>query len=120
MMGSLLKNNRSFGRVSGASPSENKFYVLVMFDISGRKKYSLLVKLLKRYSRRIQNSVFEAYLKSADIKELLDGIEKIMRSDRYFDSDDKVRVYKRSSACQAVVFGECDDSGIDLDENLFI
>lgn len=119
-MSALQKSTCSFGRVLGSSPSENKFYVLVMFDISGRKKYSLLVKLLKRYSTRIQNSVFEAYLKTADLKELLDGIEKLMRSKWYFDPSDKVRVYKVSGACQAVVFGECDENGIGLDENLFI
>lgn len=119
-MTELARVDRSFGKVPGASPSENKFYVLVMFDISGRKKYTLLVKLLNRYSYRIQNSVFEGYLKMSDYKALVAGIEKLMRSKRYFDAGDKVRVYKVSSACDAVVFGECVDEGISLDENLFI
>lgn len=119
-MNDLRKTEQTFGRVMGSSPSENKFYVLVMFDISGRKKYSILVKLLKRYSHRIQNSVFEAHLKMSDFKKLLDGIEKLMRSKRYFDANDKVRVYKISNGCQAVIFGESNNYSFDLDANLFI
>lgn len=49
-MGGLRKSERSFGRTLGPSPSENKFYILVMFDIASRRKYTLLVRLLKRYS----------------------------------------------------------------------
>lgn len=119
-MGQLQKAERSFGRVPGASPSENKFYILAMFDISDRKKYTVLIKLLKQYSCRIQYSVFEAYLKTTDIKELLEGVEKIMKSDRYFNPDDSVRIYKMSGICQAVIFGKCDDDVIGLEENLFI
>lgn len=51
MMGVLCTAKRRFDRCLGASPAENRFYTLIMFDISGRKKYSLLTKLLKRYSR---------------------------------------------------------------------
>ena len=119
-MTELVKTERSFGRVTGSSPSEHKFYVLVMFDVSDRKKYTLLVKHLKRYSYRIQNSVFEAHLKMADFKNLVAGIEKLMRSKRYFDAGDRVRVYRVSSTCETVIFGEFDSESIDLDKNLFI
>lgn len=91
-----------------------------MFDISNRKKYSLITKLLKRYSRRIQNSVYEAYLKPADMKELTEAIERLMGSERYFDSADKVRVYKMSGSCSAVLYGECADDDNDLRQNIFI
>lgn len=119
-MTELVKTERSFGRVAGVSPAEHKFYVLAMFDISDRKKYTLLVKLLKRYGYRIQNSVFEGHLKMADYKDLVAGVDKLMRSKRYFDEGDRVRIYRVSSACDAVIFGTCDEQGIDLDENLFI
>ncbi len=119
-MTELAKRERSFGKVPGASPAEHKFYVLVMFDVSGRKKYSLLVRILKRYCYRIQNSVFEAHLKMGDFKELVSRIERLMRSERYYDAADKVRIYRISSTCEAVVFGECENAGIGLDENLFI
>lgn len=116
----LAKTERAFGKVAGASPAENKFYVLVMFDVSDRKKYTLLVRHLKRYSYRIQNSVFEGHLKMSDYKDLVAGIERLMRSERYFDAEDRVRVYRVSGACDATIFGECGYESIDLDENLFI
>ncbi len=119
-MTDFLKTERTYGKVAGASPAENKFYVLVMFDVSNRKKYTLLLKHLKRYSYRIQNSVFEAHLRMADFKELVAGIERLMRSKRYFDEADRVRIYRISSGCEAVIFGENSAESIDLDENLFI
>ncbi len=119
-MSELTKTVRTFGKVAGPSPADNKFYVLVMFDVSDRKKYSLLTRHLKRYSHRIQNSVFEAHLKMSDYREMVAGIEKLMRSPRFFDADDRVRIYRVSNACEAVIFGECDNENIDLDENLFI
>lgn len=119
-MGGLRKSERSFGRTLGPSPSENKFYILVMFDIASRRKYTLLVRLLKRYSHRIQNSVFEGHLKPADIKMLLDEVEKLMQSERYFDPNDKVRIYKISAGCRAIIFGECETSDDDLSSDIFI
>lgn len=105
-MGALRKATRHYGKHEGPSPAENKFYTLIMFDISNRKKYVLLTKLLKRYGRRIQNSVYEAYLKSSDIKRLVEDIERLMGSERYFDPADRVRVYRFSGGCNAVLFGE--------------
>ncbi len=119
-MSGLIKTERSFGKVAGPSPADNKFYILVMFDVSDRKKYSLLTKHLKRYSYRIQNSVFEAHLRMSDYREMVAGIEKLMRSIRFFDANDRVRVYRVSNACEAVIFGEYSSEDIDLDENLFI
>ncbi len=64
MTGSSLQTTTlSLGRIAGASPAENRYYVLVMFDIADPKKYRLLMRILKRYATRIQKSVFEAQLK---------------------------------------------------------
>lgn len=116
----LKKTDLSLGRIAGPSPSENKYYVLVMFDISETKKYTLLTKLLKSYCFHIQNSVYEAYLKPQDLKELVASIEKLMLSGRYFNPDDRVRVYRMSGGCSAVVYGPCSDDMALLEENLFI
>ena len=118
-MSALEVSMRHYSRKEGASPAKNKFYTLIMFDISNRKKYSLITKLLKRYSRRIQNSVYEAYLKPADMKELTDGIERLMGSERYYDPADKERVYKMSGPCSAALYGECADDDSDLRQNIF-
>lgn len=119
-MSALETSTRSYGRKAGSSPAENRFYTLIMFDISNRKKYSLLTKLLKRYSRRIQNSVYEAYLKPADIKELTERVGKLMGSERYYNPADRVRIYKVSGPCNAVLYGECADDDADLQQNIFI
>lgn len=119
-MSALEVSTRHYSRKEGASPAENKFYTLIMFDISNRKKYSLITKLLKRYSRRIQNSVYEAYLKPADMKELTEAIERLMGSERYYDPADKVRIYKMSGSCSAALYGECADDDSDLRQNIFI
>lgn len=120
MMDVLQTAERRLERYNGASPAENRFYTLIMFDISDKKKYSTLTKLLKRYSCRIQNSVYEAYLRPLDIKRLIEGIEKLMESKRFFDPADKVRVYRMSGACSVTVFGECTDDDEDLQTNIFI
>lgn len=119
-MGMLQVTERRFDRYTGASPAENKFYTLVMFDISDKRKYSVLTRLLKRYSRRIQNSVYEAYLKPSDIRQLTEKIERLMGSERYFNPLDKVRIYRMSGSCSAIMFGECPDDGDDFRQNVFI
>lgn len=119
-MSSLVKEERRFDRHIGSSPSENRFYTLIMFDISERKKYSLLTKLLKRYGYRIQNSIYEAYLRPSDIKALTDKVEKLMSSERYYNSADKVRIYRMAGSCSASMFGECEVNEEGLCPNIFI
>ena len=95
----------SEGRLTGPSPAENRYYVLVLFDISDSKKYRLLVRLLKRYSSRIQKSVFEAHLKLAQIRELMEGIEDLMASELCFNPEDNVRLYRIALNGDVTVFG---------------
>lgn len=93
-------------KISGASPSEDRYYVLILFDISNSKKYRKLIKVLKKYSKRVQKSVFEAYIKPSQLKELLDSINHIMQMKNSFNPDDSVRIYKIASNCELVVYGE--------------
>ena len=120
MMSVLEVSMRLYERRGGASPAENKYYTLVMFDISDRKKYLLLTKLLKRYSHRIQQSVYEAYLKTSDIKRLESEVEKLMRSERYYDPADKVRIYRMSGSCGVIIYGKSTDDDSDVRQNIFI
>jgi CRISPR-associated endonuclease Cas2 len=94
------------GKIKGPSPAEDRYYVLVLFDISDQKKYRLLLKILKRYGARIQRSVFEAQLKSQQIRDLSVAIEKLMAAERYANPDDNVRIYKIASNCSVTVFGK--------------
>lgn len=105
-------------RVEAASPSEHRYYVLVLFDIADSKKYSRLIKVIKRYCTRIQKSVFEAYLRQSQIAELENAIKRIMCSMRYYSSSDRVRIYKLSGKPCVTIFGEYDPIGIE--DNIFV
>lgn len=118
MRGQLQVTEVSLGRIVGASPSEHRFYVLALFDISEPKKYRLLLKILKRYGSRIQKSVFEGQLTRAQIRELAASIERLMSSERFFDPGDNVRLYTMSGSCKALVFGEYVSTL--LEENIFL
>ena len=105
------------GKLSGASPSDHRYYTLVLFDISNPKKYRMLVKLLKQYCVRIQKSVFEGQLKSAQIRELVYSIDRLMAAERYYDPNDNIRVYKIAGNCNLTVFGAY--TSTIMEENIF-
>jgi len=111
------KHSVSMGKTSGSSPAEDRYYVVVIYDISDAKKYRMLVKTLQRYGTRIQKSVYEANLKRSQIKRMLEAIEKLMASEKYYNPSDNVRVYKISGGCDVTVFGTY-ESNI-LEENIF-
>ena len=113
------KTELSLGRITGAVPAENRYYVLILFDISETKKYTILTKLLRRYAYRIQKSVYEAYLHNSEYKELVSNIEKLMSSSRYYNKEDNVRIYRISGSCTVLVFGMCAVDHLEVEENLF-
>lgn len=106
------------GKITGSSPAEHRYYVIVLYDISDQKKYRMLIKILKKYSAPIQKSVFEAYLTSMQIQELVDSIARLMRMEKFQNEDDSVRIYRISGNCKATVFGEYKSSFVE--DNLFI
>ena len=95
----------SHGKINGASPSEDRFYTLIFYDISDAKKYRCLVKILKSYGTRVQKSVFEAQLKQSQIKELSTSIERLMLSKAYYNADDSVQIFRISGNCESTVYG---------------
>ena len=105
-------------RIEAASPSEHRYYVLTLFDIADTKKYGKLIKIIKRYCTRIQKSVFEAYLKRGQIAEFESEVRRIMCSERFYNPDDRVRIYKLSGKPSVTIFGACDSIGIE--DNIFV
>ena len=114
---SLAVTELSPGKLIGASPSDHRYYTLVLFDISNPKKYRILVKLLKQYCVRIQKSVFEGQLKSGQIRELVYSINRLMATERYYDPNDNIRVYKIAGNCNLTVFGAY--TSTIMEENIF-
>lgn len=113
----MYRTEVAVGKVAGSSPSESKYYVLVLFDISDSKKYRVLTRLLKQYGIRVQRSVFEAQLRQSQIKELVSAIDRIMLSERFYNPEDNVRVYKIAGNCEVTVFGRY-ESGV-MEDNIF-
>jgi CRISPR-associated endonuclease Cas2 len=101
----FTKKELTLGKLPGASPASDRYYVVALFDISEAKKYRALLKILKSYSCRIQKSVFEAHLKRSQIKEMSAKIETLMTSERYYNPSDNVRLYRIAGNCALTVFG---------------
>ena len=116
--GPLQVTHLSPGRTAGTSPAEHRYYFLILFDIAEPKKYRMLMKILKRYAKRIQKSVFEAQLKPGQIREMTAAIEGLMGSERYYDPDDNVRVYRVAGNCEATVYGVCHT--VEVEGDIFI
>lgn len=114
----LQKTIFSPGRINGAAPSENTYYVLVLFDISNQKKYRLLLKTIKQYGIRAQKSVFEGQLTLSQYKALVHAIDALMAAPSFFDGNDVVRIYKIAGSCEVTAFGRF-DSYI-LERNIFL
>jgi CRISPR-associated endonuclease Cas2 len=92
--------------------------VTIAFDISDSKKYRQLIKILNKYSLRIQRSIFEAWLRRSQIGELTSAIEALMSSERYFNPDDNIRIYRIAGMCEGTVFGDYESAL--MDENIFL
>jgi CRISPR-associated protein Cas2 len=103
---SLKKTELSINKRPGSSPAEDYYYVLLFFDISEPKKYRQLIKILKSYSFRIQKSVFEAHLKSKQFLDAVSKIRSLMNSERFYNPNDNIRIYKIFGSCYLTVFGE--------------
>jgi CRISPR-associated endonuclease Cas2 len=78
----------------------------------------MLMRIIKRYTTRIQKSVFEAYLKPVQLKEMTDSIEKLMSSELYFNPDDNIRIYRIATNCTATIFGSCNT--VSDEDDIFI
>lgn len=115
--GLLDVTQMSVGKTKGSSPSEDQYYLVMFFDISEPKKYRTLVKIMKSYGNRIQKSVFEAQLRSYQIKDLINKVKRVMESRRYYNESDNVRFYKIAGNCEVTVLGECDQPI--SEENIF-
>ena len=114
-MADLETHDLNIGKVKGASPAEDRIYTIVLFDISDPKKYRRIIKVLKGYSDRIQYSIFEAYLRRTQIKEMIESLRWLMTKEEYFNPKDRIRVYRISGNCELTVFGEYQERIVEQD-----
>ncbi len=105
-------------RLKGSSPAYDQDYVLVVFDISNQKKYRILVKILRKYGTAIQKSVYAAHINRSQFATLMKELERLTGSEKYFDANDSVYVYKIAGNCEATAFGVYTKTA--LDENIIL
>lgn len=84
---------------AGVSGSQNKIYVLIIYDIIENKKRIKLAKYLLGYGNRVQKSSFEAYLSQVKYEKLLREIPS------FCGEEDSIRVYKIIGKGQVLSWG---------------
>lgn len=70
-------------------------FILISYDISDDKKRTRLAKRLKDFGPRVQKSVFEADVKTKELKELKKVLAKVE-----LDKEDSIRLYKLCRECK--------------------
>lgn len=89
-----------------------KYLILVIYDISDNKQRLNLSKYLESYGVRVQKSAFEARLDKKKYKQLLEGLDKILKK------EDNVRVYKMRDYEEVRTYG--DETFIDSEDYIII
>ncbi len=79
---------------------KRRWPVLVIYDISATKRRNELIKLLKRYARRVQKSAFECVIDKKLFESLLAEI------DNFFKPGDLIRVYRLTGSADVKTWGD--------------
>lgn len=79
--------------------TQNKLYVLIIYDIIDNKRRNKLASFLMGYGFRIQKSTFEAFISTKLYQKLLSEIGQ------YATKEDNIRVYKIMGKEQVTNFG---------------
>ena len=86
----------------GVRENNQKYVVLIIYDIVSNKQRVKLAKLLSSYGARVQKSAFEARLTKKQYMKMLSDIEKMLKS------EDNVRIYRMTGYEEIRTFGSKD------------
>ena len=73
---------------------ERSFFVLA-YDIADDRRRQKVAKVCESVAERVQESVFEAYLTSAELKRLVSQTTRRMKKE-----EDSLRIYQFCNACR--------------------
>ena len=76
---------------------ERAFYLLT-YDIADPKRLAKVARAMEAVGERVQDSVFEAWLTSADLEKTLKKAKKIMN-----EKQDSLRIYSLCAPCREKV-----------------
>ena len=72
---------------------DRTFYLLA-YDIADPKRLARVAKAMEAVGERVQDSVFEAWLSTAEIEKALKKVRKVMN-----EKEDSVRIYVLCTVC---------------------
>ena len=78
----------------------DKYLLLIIYDISDNKHRLEISKLLEGYGTRIQKSAFEAWLTKKHFEKLLSKLKEMTRA------TDNIRIYKLHGYGEVTVLGD--------------
>ena len=78
---------------------EQKYFILIIYDIVDNKRRYRLVKYLESFGFRVQKSAFEARLNKETYRRLVHGIP------RFAQHNDSIRIYRMSGEGQVLKWG---------------
>lgn len=87
---------------------------IIVYDISDDKRRYKCMKLLNSFGYRVQYSVYETNLSSKKFKSLQESIKKIEHK------DDSIIIYRISSVCNKIVFGQDNMDIKRISEDLYL
>lgn len=89
--------------------SENRYVVLVIYDIIDNKRRGRMVKCLEGYGLRVQKSAFEAYVTRKKYEKLVRETSHIVDED-----EDSLRIYLLSENTSVRTWGKVPDWNEDV------
>ena len=82
------------------SPPQNKYLIVVIYDISQNKDRYKLVKVLEKYGYRVQKSAFECLLNKKQFEKLKKDINSAM------NPEDSVKIYRLKGVSEVLSLGK--------------
>lgn len=83
----------------GVRENDQKYVVLIVYDIVSNKQRVKMANLLSSYGARVQKSAFEARLSRKQYSKLLIDIQRMLKQ------DDNIRIYRMTGYEEIRTFG---------------
>ncbi|GHV27438.1 CRISPR-associated endoribonuclease Cas2 [Synergistales bacterium] len=99
--------NYFFNTADETEVKSDKYFVLIIYDITDNKRRNKIAKAMKGFGFRVQKSAFEAMLAASKYEKMLAELKKLTQED-----EDSVRIYKIRGEGAVTVIG-LDDSVAD-------
>ncbi len=94
-------NSENYFFTTDEITSENKVFILIIYDICNNNMRVKLSKFLSGYGIRVQKSAFEAVITKKKYRELQSKISQFIK-----DEDDSIKIYQLKGSGQVLSWGK--------------